>query len=235
MGLIYGGIRWDDILSGDKVAQLKSDLEDYPSDEHDFVALEKCKVGLFSIRLRTPPFPQEKIISDDGLTLVADVRLDYRDELVEKLGFQKDSINDHSDTALLYQAYLKWGKECVNYIEGDYVFLIHDAEKKEVWGARDPIGLRQLFFTQKDSTLYFSTSSKGLIDLDLFPKEANEKFWLNRLLKTECLPSTTQYNNVFQIPIGCTITLNNDGFKSCLLYTSPSPRDKRQSRMPSSA
>ena len=26
-----------------------------------------------------------------------------------------------------------------------------------------------------------------------------------------------------------------DGLKSCLLYTSPSPRDKRQSRMPSSA
>ena len=26
-----------------------------------------------------------------------------------------------------------------------------------------------------------------------------------------------------------------DGIKSCLLYTSPSPRDKRQSRMPSSA
>ena len=27
----------------------------------------------------------------------------------------------------------------------------------------------------------------------------------------------------------------NTDFKSCLLYTSPSPRDKRQSRMPSSA
>ena len=26
-----------------------------------------------------------------------------------------------------------------------------------------------------------------------------------------------------------------DGFMTCLLYTSPSPRDKRQSRMPSSA
>ena len=26
-----------------------------------------------------------------------------------------------------------------------------------------------------------------------------------------------------------------DGLSSCLLYTSPSPRDKRQSRMPSSA
>ena len=28
---------------------------------------------------------------------------------------------------------------------------------------------------------------------------------------------------------------NDESFKTCLLYTSPSPRDKRQSRMPSSA
>ena len=30
-------------------------------------------------------------------------------------------------------------------------------------------------------------------------------------------------------------TCDEHGMKSCLLYTSPSPRDKRQSRMPSSA
>ena len=37
--------------------------------------------------------------------------------------------------------------------------------------------------------------------------------------------------------IGFRIILNNvdDCYKTCLLYTSPSPRDKRQSRMPSSA
>ena len=31
------------------------------------------------------------------------------------------------------------------------------------------------------------------------------------------------------------LTKSNSGYKDCLLYTSPSPRDKRQSRMPSSA
>ena len=30
-------------------------------------------------------------------------------------------------------------------------------------------------------------------------------------------------------------TTETDGYSACLLYTSPSPRDKRQSRMPSSA
>ena len=34
---------------------------------------------------------------------------------------------------------------------------------------------------------------------------------------------------------GKTIALFGDGDETCLLYTSPSPRDKRQSRMPASA
>ena len=37
------------------------------------------------------------------------------------------------------------------------------------------------------------------------------------------------------MPIGCTVTLRGDRMYSCLLYTSPSPRDRVQSRMPSSA
>ena len=34
---------------------------------------------------------------------------------------------------------------------------------------------------------------------------------------------------------GVKLALENLGYKSCLLYTSPSPRDQRGSRMPSSA
>ena len=39
-----------------------------------------------------------------------------------------------------------------------------------------------------------------------------------------------------EISAGGVLTVNRDNDKNpCLLYTSPSPRDKRQSRMPSSA
>ena len=33
----------------------------------------------------------------------------------------------------------------------------------------------------------------------------------------------------------CTVYFHNSFFKICLLYTSPSPRDRQKSRMPSSA
>ena len=40
------------------------------------------------------------------------------------------------------------------------------------------------------------------------------------------------YNSTYNTPI---YNYNDRNFNFCLLYTSPSPRDKRQSRMPSSA
>ena len=48
---------------------------------------------------------------------------------------------------------------------------------------------------------------------------------------------TAAENTIQQIALAQTEYYSNNGeyFLSCLLYTSPSPRDKRQSRMPSSA
>ena len=38
-----------------------------------------------------------------------------------------------------------------------------------------------------------------------------------------------------QLGMNCLVVETGDDVGGCLLYTSPSPRDKRQSRMPSSA
>ena len=42
-----------------------------------------------------------------------------------------------------------------------------------------------------------------------------------------------------EVPVGAVLTLNDEivsiGHNTCLLYTSPSPRDRQKSRMPSSA
>ena len=48
----------------------------------------------------------------------------------------------------------------------------------------------------------------------------------------KALPADT---SVFPIGVCSNLIIRDGGIKGCLLYTSPSPRDKRQSRMPSSA
>ena len=79
---------------------------------------------------------------------------------------------------------------------------------------------------------FFQVSSAGLVGsslaaLGFSPTEAlaqTRNFKLSRTTETR---NTCPYCSV-----GCGIIMYSLG---CLLYTSPSPRDKRQSRMPSSA
>ena len=47
-------------------------------------------------------------LHDAGLTLVADLRLDNREELAQALAISVSALSDMPDSALLFAAYKKW-------------------------------------------------------------------------------------------------------------------------------
>jgi asparagine synthase (glutamine-hydrolysing) len=214
MGLIYGGVSWVGKVDEQKISTLKEELSSYPTDEFHSINSVDVSAGLYSIRLRKAPFPQDQIIKDEvnDLILVADARLDYRADLVAKLELSPECITTHSDPELLLHAYNKWGKKCLDFLEGDYVFLVCHLKSKEVWVARDPVGLRPLFFSQTNKQLYFSSSLKGILRLKLFTNEINENFWLNRLLSIDCSATASPHKDIHQIPIGHEVLIDTDDF-----------------------
>lgn len=214
MGLIYGGFSSDGSLNHTRVRALKEELKRFPSDEFHEYSDACFEGGLYSIRLRKPPFPKEEVVvSEEGdFVIIADVRLDYRADLVKKLGLAQDSIHTYSDPQLVSLSFNKWRKKCVDHLEGDYVFLVYDRTKKEIWGARDPIGLRPLFFYQECGELYFSTSIRGLLSQTTNSSKINEQFWLNRILNTNCLAHETPHSGIYQIPIGTEISFSKNSF-----------------------
>ena len=84
------------------------------------------------------------------------------------------------------------------------------------------------------------THVKTYAETDKSRAGASKKGW--RLVYLEgCqvfLTSLQQYDQEYKFPVGCGQILIRGGAgrpKTCLLYTSPSPRDRQKSRMPSSA
>ena len=72
----------------------------------------------------------------------------------------------------------------------------------------------------------------------LAKKEDNDSIKNNNLSKIAFRAYKTKDTTLFKIVNSENLELSKilrDSLKICLLYTSPSPRDKRQSRMPSSA
>jgi asparagine synthase (glutamine-hydrolysing) len=94
------------------------------------------------------------------LWITADARLDNRDDLLAAFG-ARASVRD-SDAALILAAYEKWGDRCVDHLVGDFAFVVWDAAHRRVIAARDPIGVRELFYAVDSSMLRIASTIAAL-------------------------------------------------------------------------
>lgn len=69
----------------------------------------------------------------------------------------------HSDTEVVLTAYLAWGEACLERLNGIYAFAVWDMQKQELFFARDRIGVKPFFFTEKNGTFLFASEIKTLL------------------------------------------------------------------------
>src|SRR6187401_2861925 len=60
------------------------------------------------------------------LTLVADARLDNRDELAAALGFSPDRVRNMCDSAMLLACIERWGEQALDRMVGNFAFALWD-------------------------------------------------------------------------------------------------------------
>jgi asparagine synthase (glutamine-hydrolysing) len=97
--------------------------------------------------------------------LATDSRLDRKGELIAALGTSHMPLPTPSDMELLAAAYGLWGEECVYHLQGDFAFVVWDAERKRLFGARSPSGLRPfIYHVNAQRFLCASTPHQLLVD-----------------------------------------------------------------------
>ncbi|PCI63099.1 MAG: asparagine synthetase B [Kordiimonadales bacterium] len=80
---------------------------------------------------------------------------------LEALGHR---FRTHSDTEVLLEAYMEWGKSCVTRLRGMFAFAIWDTRTRELFLARDRLGIKPLYYTLlPDGTFLFASELKGLL------------------------------------------------------------------------
>ena len=69
-----------------------------------------------------------------------------------------------TDTEVIVHLYEDHGEECVKYLEGMFCFALWDKNKKKLLIGRDPVGIKQLYYTLKNGCLYFASELKALLE-----------------------------------------------------------------------
>ena len=109
-----------------------------------------------------------------GCCINADARIDYRSSLIAHIGIRPKSDQIPSDTELILYAYLKWGKDCVKYLIGDFVFVIWDSRKEILFCARDHFGCRPFYYFSDKCNFIFSSEMsafKAYVDIHNISEE----------------------------------------------------------------
>lgn len=111
-------------------------------------------------------------------------------------------FKSNSDTEVILAAYDEWGYACLNRFNGMFAFGIYDIETAELFVARDHLGIKPLYYSQRDQTLVFASESKAIFEVDGFNQEIEPDAVLSALIFLWVPEPKTGYKNVFKLPAG---------------------------------
>jgi asparagine synthase (glutamine-hydrolysing) len=84
---------------------------------------------------------------------------DIRKKLIAK-GHVFKSVGD---TEVIVRSYIEYGDKCVDHFDGVFSFCIYNSINKNVFLARDRIGIKPLYYSINDNELTFSSSMTGIL------------------------------------------------------------------------
>lgn len=85
--------------------------------------------------------------------------LDLRKKLEDSYHFKTKG-----DTEVILAAYKKWGKNCLNMLNGMFAFAIWDKIERSLFLARDPMGIKPLYYYWNDEKFIFSSEIKAILE-----------------------------------------------------------------------
>lgn len=84
---------------------------------------------------------------------------ELRNEL-KALGYE---FKTHCDTEVILKAYHKWKEKACEKLNGIFAFAVWDDEEKELFLCRDRIGVKPLYYSEKDGIFAFASRIKTLL------------------------------------------------------------------------
>ncbi|SLM33138.1 Asparagine synthase (Glutamine-hydrolyzing) [Desulfamplus magnetovallimortis] len=125
--------------------------------------------------------------------------IELRKELI-KTGWQ---FNTQTDTEVLLKAYQHYGEKCLHLFNGMFAFAIYDTHLNTLFLARDRVGIKPLYYSIKNSKLYFASEIKALWSIPELSLSVNEQAVFDYIVfnRTDVFDETF-YNEIKRIPCG---------------------------------
>jgi asparagine synthase (glutamine-hydrolysing) len=94
-------------------------------------------------------------------------------ELRRELSKKGANFFSTSDTEVLIQAYAHWGQRCLTKLVGMFAFAILDLKKRSLFLARDPFGIKPLYYLSSENFFVFASEIKAILEFPGVSRQVN--------------------------------------------------------------
>jgi asparagine synthase (glutamine-hydrolysing) len=225
MSAICGILRFDgDDVPPRAVDRMAQAMKHRGGDGIATVELGRLALGHCLFRINIEDLHEAQPIVDRDAVLVADLRLDNREELAATLGIADGDLATMPDSEVLLCAWRRWGDDCAEHLLGDFAFAIWDRAKRTLLLGRDHMGQRVIVYHIGEGFVAFATDLTGLFAAEGVPRRINEDELARRLLmSTERIEGELIFQDIRPLPGGTTLSVSGDGVPVARRYWEPRP------------
>ncbi|MFN3694139.1 MAG: asparagine synthase (glutamine-hydrolyzing), partial [Ignavibacterium sp.] len=179
----------------------------------DYIGLAQSRLSIIDLSGGSQPIHNE----DQSLWIIFNGEIFNYPELRQELIQRGHKFYTNTDTEVILHLYEEKNEKCLDYLNGQFAFAIWNNITKELFLARDRVGILPLYFKLDQNKFYFASELKAIFsvqkdnpEFDPIGFEQIFTFWTN-------LPGDTPFKDYKEIPPAHYLKINFDGkfiFKS---------------------
>lgn len=178
---------------------------------------EDRKIGLGHRRLAIIDLSDaalQPMSNEDG-----SLRLSYNGEIYNHAEIRKELEKtgrhrwktDHSDTEVILHAFEEWGIDCLERFRGMFAFALWDGRRRELWLARDRIGIKPLYYSIHDGRITFGSEIKALLADNNQRREVDREALFHYLSFATTPAPYTLFAGIRKVPGGMWLRIRENG------------------------
>ena len=158
--------------------------------------------------------------ADDRLVITFNGEIYNYRALRSKLEAKGCVFRSNSDTEVVLQLYAELGPEMLRELRGMFALAIWDCERQELLLARDPYGIKPLYYADDGSTLRFASQVKALMAGRRISRDPDPAGWVGFYLFGSVPEPFTTYREVRAVPAGSFVRIDRAQLHEPIQYHS---------------
>jgi asparagine synthase (glutamine-hydrolysing) len=129
-------------------------------------------------------------------------------------------FRSHTDTEVLMGLYARHGRDMLPMLRGMFAFVIWDHEARRLFAARDPYGIKPLYYAADGRSIRLASQVKALVAGGRVPATVNHASLMGFLMLGSVMEPDTIYEDIKALAAGSYLIADHNGVQPPVSYFS---------------